>query len=71
MAPGKHKRRDGFILKCKKKIKKRKPAKQLHVEQRKEQLGRIIGVGDAVMQTGWVGSWSVLKHPEPFQAALL
>lgn len=28
-------------------------------------------MGDAVMQTGWVGSWSVLKHPELFQAALL
>lgn len=39
--------------------------------RRTGQLGRIAGVGDAVMQTGWVGSCWVLKCPEPFRAALL
>lgn len=42
-----------------------------HVGQGKDQLGRITGVGETVMQTGWVGSCWVLKHAEPFRAALL
>lgn len=36
--------------------------------ERGAERGRMTGVGDAAMQTGWVGTGEVLKYPAPSQA---